>query len=161
MPRHQKAMKDVASCDKLRGVAHTLWSGDVRMGKPTGLTGNLRWTHSLKVANEGKWNISVPSGIKIIRDFPSSGERTGNSPNLLYVKNFGCCTGGVMGLFLRAAETALEELQNSILAEESGKAPQRRWQACRRKNGISSEKVPKYHRTRGIRWEFGGTTLQG
>ena len=24
MPWHQKAMKDVASCDKLRGVAHTL-----------------------------------------------------------------------------------------------------------------------------------------
>ena len=34
MPRHKKAMKDVASCDKLRGGANTPRSGDFRMGKP-------------------------------------------------------------------------------------------------------------------------------
>ena len=36
MPRHVSAMKDVASCDKPRGAASKLRSGDVRMGKPTG-----------------------------------------------------------------------------------------------------------------------------
>ncbi len=34
MPRHEKAMKDVASCDKPRRGAHNLRSGDFRMGKP-------------------------------------------------------------------------------------------------------------------------------
>ena len=36
MPRHEPAMKDVASCDKPRGAASELRSGDVRMGKPGG-----------------------------------------------------------------------------------------------------------------------------
>ena len=34
MPRYEPAMKDVASCEKLRGVASKHRSGDVRMGKP-------------------------------------------------------------------------------------------------------------------------------
>ena len=36
MPWRQEAMKDVVSCDKLRGVANRLRSGDLRMGKPDG-----------------------------------------------------------------------------------------------------------------------------
>jgi hypothetical protein len=36
MPRYGPAMKDVASCDKPRGAASKLRSGDVRMGKPDG-----------------------------------------------------------------------------------------------------------------------------
>ncbi len=36
MPRHVSAMKDVASCDKPRGAASKLRSGDFRMGKPDG-----------------------------------------------------------------------------------------------------------------------------
>ena len=35
MPWHQEPMKDVISCDKLRGAANELRSGDIRMGKPT------------------------------------------------------------------------------------------------------------------------------
>ena len=35
MPWHQKPMKDVASCDKLRVGANYRQSGDVRMGKPS------------------------------------------------------------------------------------------------------------------------------
>ena len=35
MPRLTEAMKDVISCDKLRGAANELRSGDFRMGKPT------------------------------------------------------------------------------------------------------------------------------
>ena len=34
MPWHQEPTKDVTSCEKLRGAAHTLRSVDVRMGKP-------------------------------------------------------------------------------------------------------------------------------
>ena len=34
MPWHQEPTKDVTSCDKLRGAAHTHRSGDFRMGKP-------------------------------------------------------------------------------------------------------------------------------
>ncbi len=34
MPRCQKAMKDVVSCDKPRGAANRLRSGDFRMGQP-------------------------------------------------------------------------------------------------------------------------------
>ena len=34
MPWLQEAMKDVASCDKPRGAASKLRSGDFRMGKP-------------------------------------------------------------------------------------------------------------------------------
>ena len=36
MPRHEPAMKDVASCDKPRGAASKRRSGDFRMGKPDG-----------------------------------------------------------------------------------------------------------------------------
>ena len=35
MPWRSEAMKDVAACDKHRGVGSKLRSGDVRMGKPT------------------------------------------------------------------------------------------------------------------------------
>ena len=35
MPWHQEPMKDVISCDQLRGAANKLRSGDFRMGKPT------------------------------------------------------------------------------------------------------------------------------
>ena len=34
MPWLSEAMKDVISCDKLWGVAQTLWSADFRMGQP-------------------------------------------------------------------------------------------------------------------------------
>ena len=34
MPRLSEAMKDVTSCDKLRGGAHNFRSVDFRMGKP-------------------------------------------------------------------------------------------------------------------------------
>ncbi len=34
MPRRLEAMKDVVSCDKLRGGANNRRSGDLRMGQP-------------------------------------------------------------------------------------------------------------------------------
>ena len=34
MPRHQEAMKDAATCEKLRGTGRECRSVDIRMGKP-------------------------------------------------------------------------------------------------------------------------------
>ena len=45
MPWHWEPMKDVTSCDKLRGGANNLRSGDFRMGKPT-------WSHFHVLATE-------------------------------------------------------------------------------------------------------------
>ena len=78
MPWLSEAMKDVISCDKLRVGANNLWSGDFRMGQPDW----LKTYHPTKLeANAGNWNILVPAGKENNNDSPSSGERTGNSPN--------------------------------------------------------------------------------
>ena len=78
MPWLSEAMKDVISCDKLWVGANNLWSRDFRMGQP----GILKECHpSLMEANTGNWNILVPVGKENNNDSPSSGERTGNSPN--------------------------------------------------------------------------------
>jgi hypothetical protein len=37
MPRLSEAKKDVISCEKLRGLAHTNRSADIRMGQPNAL----------------------------------------------------------------------------------------------------------------------------
>ena len=78
MPWLSEAMKDVISCDKLRVGANNLWSGDFRMGQPDW----LKTYHPTKLeANAGNWNILVPAGKENNNDSPSSGERTGKSPN--------------------------------------------------------------------------------
>ena len=90
MPRLLQAMKDVISCDKLWGGANILWSIDFRMGQP----GSLKDCHPAKQeANAGNWNILVPVGKENKNDSPSSGERTGKSPNRRCV-----CICGVVGL---------------------------------------------------------------
>ncbi len=43
------------------------------------------WIHRKGKANEANWNILVASGKEIKRDTPSSGERTGHSPNRVYL----------------------------------------------------------------------------
>ena len=42
MPRLVEAMKDVLGCEKPRGAAKKLWSGDIRMGQP-----GISWGMSL------------------------------------------------------------------------------------------------------------------
>ena len=52
------------------------------MGQPVMIT----WHYIIRYkANWGKWNISVPQGKEIKRDFLSSGERKGRSPKVVYV----------------------------------------------------------------------------
>ena len=48
MPRVSEAKKDVISCDKLRGFAHKIRSGDFRMGKP-----NMLKAYYQNEANQG------------------------------------------------------------------------------------------------------------
>ena len=48
MPRLWKAMKDVISCEKLRGLANTNRSADLRMGHP----GTRRLYHSMYMEGE-------------------------------------------------------------------------------------------------------------
>ena len=78
MPWLSEAMKDVISCDKLRVGANNPWSVDFRMGQPN----QLKTDYPAKPeANAGNWNILVPVGKENNNDSPSSGERTGISPN--------------------------------------------------------------------------------
>ena len=80
MPRHRRAKKDVASCEKPRGGASNLRSVDIRMGQPdpghaglSRLSGRrTRGSETSKYLEEEKEEF----------DFLSSGERKGNSLNL-------------------------------------------------------------------------------
>jgi len=73
MPWHQGAMKDVVSCDKLRGGANNLWTEDFRMGQPTqGHACELPPEYNRAGrANPGDWNILVPGGKEINPEIPS------------------------------------------------------------------------------------------
>ena len=71
MPRYEKAMKDVASCDKPRRGAHNPRSGDFRMGQPIhrngwilpaeyiGRAGQTKGTETSKYLQEEK-AIAIP-----------------------------------------------------------------------------------------------------
>src|SRR5438552_17345474 len=84
MPWRREAMKDVASCDKPRGAASRLRSGDFRMGQP--LARQVARSPAEFIGGEKRTRGSEPSQYpeekKAIRDSVSSGERKRNSPNL-------------------------------------------------------------------------------
>ena len=111
MPRLSEAMKDVISCDKLRGGANNLWSEDFRMGQPNTLKA---YYPSKMEANAGNWNILVPAGKENKNDSPSSGERTGISPNQ-------CCYGniGVVGPRCRKNFSEKNSLENETIDGDS------------------------------------------
>ena len=52
MPWHQEPMKDVISCDKPRGAANKLRSGDVRMGKPDTVNPYQRMVNQIAIRGE-------------------------------------------------------------------------------------------------------------
>ena len=111
MPWLAEAMKDVISCDKSWGDANDLWSRNFRMGQPNILK---RYYPSKMEANAGNWNILVPAGKENNNDSPSSGERTGNSPNQL-------CYGiiGVVGPRHRSEECEKIVLESSTIEHDS------------------------------------------
>ena len=112
MPRLTEAMKDVISCDKLRVGANNPWSGDFRMGQPSRLKDG--YSYQCKRANAGNWNILVPVGKENNNDSPSSGERTGISPNQ-------CCYGniGVVGPRCRKTFSEKNSLENETIDGDS------------------------------------------
>jgi hypothetical protein len=79
MPWLSEAMKDVVSCDKLRGGANYLRSGDFRMGQPTrlkiGYPGNgmqTRGTETSKYPEEEK-TIVIPQVVASERGTAQTG----------------------------------------------------------------------------------------
>ena len=101
----------------------------------------LEWIHSSSESNLMNWNILVVRGKERKIDYLSSGERNGISPN--QSSDWGC-------------RTFYTELQNFLIAEQSGKSDQRRWQSCKRKLEISWV-YPEYGGTRVILSESAGT----
>ena len=88
MPRRQEAKKDVVSCDKLRGAAHEHY---IRRF-PNGTT---RYVEDISLEREPTRRTETskyPEEKKITNDSPSSGERTGKSPNRGGVPPRGCRT---------------------------------------------------------------------
>ena len=88
MPRRQEAKKDVVSCDKLRGAAHERY---IRRF-PNGTT---RYVEDIALEREPTRRTETskyPEEKKITNDSPSSGERTGKSPNQGSVLPRGCRT---------------------------------------------------------------------
>ena len=72
-------MKDVISCDKLRGAANELRSVDFRMGKPTA---RYPTVNQIAVGGEPPELKHLSRARKDInRDSASSGERTRRRPN--------------------------------------------------------------------------------
>ncbi len=116
MPRVWEAMKDVVSCEKLGGTAHEYWSLDIRMGQP----GMLKTYHSSIYVGKPTRRTETskyPEEKKITNDSPSSGERTGKSPNLTGVPVGGCRT----------------TFRNHHQAEHFGKSGHRAWELRKRK----------------------------
>ena len=104
MPRHGPATKDVASCEKLRGAASKLRSGDVRMGKPGG--GDAPPSREGGQPGELK-HLSTRRKRNQMRDSLSSGERKGKSPNRV-----GLSPRGVAGLQHKGPESIAERAWN-------------------------------------------------
>ena len=111
MPWLSEAKKDVISCDKLRVGANNLWSADFRMGQPNTLK---KYYLSMIEANAGNWNILVPAGKENKNDSPSSGERTGNSPDQYCYGNI-----GVVGPHCEKKSVEKNVLESSTKEHES------------------------------------------
>ena len=79
-------MKDVVSCDKLRGAAHKHY---IRRF-PNGTTQHTEGVLSERMSTQGTETSKYLEEKKTIRDSLSSGERKGNSPNHSGVLLWGC-----------------------------------------------------------------------
>ena len=113
MPRRQEAKKDVVSCDKLRGAAHERYI----LRFPNGTT---RYVEDIALEREPTRRTETskyPEEKKITNDSPSSGERTGTSPNRCCVQHRGCRT----------------VFRKTYQAERFGKNGNIRWKPCMRK----------------------------
>ena len=98
MPWHQAAMKEAEDCHKLRGAVNRALirrfpNGETHLGKTevflSEFIGQKSERHELKHLSSARKRKQ--------RDFLSSGERKGNSPNLCHVIACVRCDKGVAG----------------------------------------------------------------
>ena len=144
MPWHWEPTKDVVSCDKLRGDASNLWSVDIRMEQSAYVNMYASYTESIGIWGE-------PPELKHLsrarkrnqRDSVSSGERNRKRPNRKEQSFRGY---GLHLALIFFSRIAWEGEPKSVRVAYT-------------KRNIS-EQYPEYRRTRGTRWEVGGTTLQ-
>ena len=113
MPRHWEAMKDVVSCDKLREAAYKRY---IRRF-PNGTTWYTEGVSPEREPTRRTETSKYPEEKKITNDSPSSGERTGKSPNRWGVLHRGC-------------RTAFRKYHQH---ESLGKESRRRWKPCSKK----------------------------
>ena len=114
MPWLWEAMKDVVSCDKLRGAAHKRYI----LRSPNGTTHHAEGVIFRKESQPRELkHLSTGRKRKQTSDSLSSGERTGNSLNLSGVPDEGCRTA----------------FRNHHQVKSSGKLSHRRWKPCKRK----------------------------
>ena len=107
MPWHEKAMKDVVSCDKPRGGANNLRSGDFRMGEPSTGHAVLRpdeyivWFEPTR----GSETSEYPQEKKVITISSVAASERETAQTVLYVKARVRCASGVVGLSLTGIRT--------------------------------------------------------
>ena len=123
MPRCQRQTKDVASCDKPRGAASKLRSGDFWTGEPDipEECHPKRRIHSHEEWNSGNWTISVPEGKESKNDSHSSGERIGRSLNQARCQSLTALPVWCRGIACRGLSGSRRAIR-AALAEVSWKA---------------------------------------
>ena len=144
MPWHGKPKKGAASCDKPRGGANGLRSGDSRMGEPSRGHALLPAPEPIRCeeATGGTETSKYPEERKSRRDPPSSGERTGASPNRGARKACGRCRPGVEDA-ASGPRTARPQSQSTCRAEDAWegarhrvRAPYAKARACGPQSGV-------------------------
>ena len=156
MPRRREPTKGAASRESPGGAAHGLRSRGARMGEP-GRRGPS--TAPSAGATGGTETSKYPEERKSNRDPPSSGERTGASPNRATCKLAGVARAGLRARCPGAANPggghkARAQRKTHGKARGTGLEP-------RTREHVPSERGPEYRRARGTRREAGGTAPQG
>ena len=98
MPWHDKATKDVISCEKPREGANNRRSVDIRMGQPGPGNAGSSWRKPGSERREVK-HLST-SRKRNRRDSLSSGERSGKSLNLVACISLQALCAGGCGMYL-------------------------------------------------------------
>ena len=139
MPWRREPTKGAASRDSPGGAAHGLRSRGARMGEPS-RRGPA--THPAWEATGGTETSKYPEERKSNRDPPSSGERTGASPNRGARKACGRCRPGVEDA-ASGPRTARPQSQSTCPAEDAWegarhrvRAPYAKARACGPQSGV-------------------------
>ena len=139
MPWRREPTKGAASRDSPGGAAHRPRSRGARMGEPSRRGPATRFTRE---ATGGTETSKYPEERKSRRDPPSSGERTGASPNRGARKACGRCRPGVEDA-ASGPRTARPQSQSTCPAEDAWegarhrvRAPYAKARACGPQSGV-------------------------